>query len=195
MNIKKAIVKQNKNYKMFYTIMWALFFILPVAALLTGNTSMFIIIYLVFVEVLIVVSLFLISNNVKLKYSCSNNKLKMKLGWFGEEILLLCDKVVLVHTEKKLEDMEIVIVTSLKLRGDKLRPITKSFFKKHPLAAEEYKKIKIRYPDSKYTYMIIKKGALNKYNLLNDIYRNCVKATYTSKAIENIKIARCQKEI
>ena len=36
---------------------------------------------------------------------------------------------------------------------------------------------------------------LKKYNLLDEIYKNCVRASYTSSAIENIKIAREQIEI
>ena len=41
-----------------------------------------------------------------------------------------------------------------------------------------------------YYFQIIRKGALNKYILLETIYKNCVKATYTTAAIDNIKIAR-----
>ena len=36
---------------------------------------------------------------------------------------------------------------------------------------------------------------LRKYIFLDNIYRNCVKAAYTTSAIENIKIARGQNEI
>ena len=36
---------------------------------------------------------------------------------------------------------------------------------------------------------------ISLYILLDNIYRNCVNASYTSSAIDNIKIARGQKEI
>ncbi len=40
-----------------------------------------------------------------------------------------------------------------------------------------------------------KRGALKKFKLLDDIYKNCVTATYTNDSIENIKIARGQKNL
>ena len=49
--------------------------------------------------------------------------------------------------------------------------------------------------DCLYYFQVINCGELNKYVLLDNIYRNCVNAVYTSSAIENIKIARGQKEI
>ena len=44
-------------------------------------------------------------------------------------------------------------------------------------------------------FQVINCGELNKYILLDNIYKNCVNAIYTSSAIESIKIARGQKEI
>ena len=46
-----------------------------------------------------------------------------------------------------------------------------------------------------YYFQIIKYGELKKYMLLDNIYKSCVNAIYTEAAIENIKIARGQKEI
>jgi hypothetical protein len=60
---------------------------------------------------------------------------------------------------------------------------------------EEYIKIKKLNPENMFYFLTIRKGSLVKYNLLDTIFKNCVKATYTLDAIENIKIARGQKEI
>lgn len=193
MKIEKAIKKQKRTYKWFYIIMSLIFLLFPLAVFITETTTMFVLSYLMFIEIFIVFSLLLISNKFKIKYSCRNNKLKIKCGWFGEDNVIFCDKVTLVHTENKNDDMQIIIVTSTK--GRFFKPITENFFAKHTLAAAEYKKIKILYPDNVYYYTIIRHGGLEKYLLLDIIYRNCVKANYSSISIENIKIARGQTEI
>lgn len=193
MKIEKAIKKQNRTYKWFYIIMSLIFLLFPLAVFMTETTTMFVLSYLMFIEIFIIFSLLLISNKFKIKYSCRNNKLKIKCGWLGKANVIFCDKVTLVHTENKNDDMQIIIVTSTK--GRFLKPITKNFFAKHTLAAAEYKKIKILYPDNVYYYTIIRHGGLEKYLLLDIIYRNCVKANYSSISIENIKIARGQIEI
>jgi hypothetical protein len=193
MKIKKAIKRQNRTYKWFYIIMSLIFLLFPLAVFITDTTTPFVLSYLVFIEIFIIFSLLLISNKFKIKYSCRNNKLRIKCGWFGEDNIIFCDRVALVHTENKNDDMQIIIITSIK--GRFFKPITENFFAKHTLAAAEYKKIKILYPDNVYYYTIVKYGGLQKYLLLDIIYKNCVKAKYTSTAIENIKIAREQIEI
>ena len=76
-----------------------------------------------------------------------------------------------------------------------MKPINKEFVKKYEEAAVEYKRLKTINKDMVYYFKIIKNGELKKYILLDNIYRNCVNATYTTSAIDNIKIARGQKEI
>ena len=75
---------------------------------------------------------------MSLKYSCHNNRLKIKSGLFKKEGLLFCDKVVLVHTEKMEEDMEIIIITSVNFKNKRLRLITKQFLKRYPAIREEF---------------------------------------------------------
>ena len=70
--------------------------------------------------------------------------------------------------------------------------VGKNALKKIPNIQKEYNKIKENNHGSLIYYQVIKKGGLRKYLLLDIIYKNCVKATYTEQCIENIKIARGQ---
>ena len=127
-----------------------------------------------------------------LEYSCSNNKLRFKNGLLSNESVILCDKVALVHTEKMEEDMDIIIVTTVNFKNKSLKPIGSIFLKRYPLASEEYKRIKELQPENIYYYQVIRRGGLKKYMILDTIYKNCVRATYTDECIQNIKIARGQ---
>ena len=162
---------------------------LPIIAYLADMKSIFIISYLIVLEILIFLAIIIKINFYKLQFSCSNNKLKFKSGLFSKENLLICDKIAIVHTNKIKEDMEIVIVTTAKFKNKWLKPITKSFLYKYPEINNEYLRLK------KTNFQIIRRGALNKYILLDIIYKNCVKSAYTVSAIESIKISRNQKEI
>ena len=99
----------------------------------------------------------------------------------------------LVFNDTK-EDMEIIIVTTMKFRNKSLKHISKSFLQRYPEVNHEYLKLKKLNSEDTYYFQIINRGALNKYILLEIIYKNCVKAVYTSSAIDNIKIARRQNE-
>ncbi|MBU5454335.1 hypothetical protein [Caproiciproducens sp. MSJ-32] len=195
MKIEKALKKEQKNIKRFYILMIFLFISLPLLLLISQVKSLFITIYLYILEILIVISCISKANYHYLKFSVKNNKLKFKSGLFGKEAILLCDKVVLVHTNKAEEDLNIVLVSTSKFRNNYLKPITKTFMKKYPEASNLYIKIKRNRPEEIYYFQVIKKGALKKYILLDEVFKNCVKAQYTASAIENIKIARGQIEL
>lgn len=192
MNIFKAIKREKKYLKRFYIGMLLIAVVLFFVVFLTGLTTPFYLGYLGLMEFLILIAILNKINYYKLTYSCNNNRLKIKNGLFSKEGLIFCDKVVLVHTEKMEEEMEIILVTTVNFKNKMLRPIVKSFLKKYPLASHEYIKIKELQPESLYFYQVIKFGGLNKYMLLDCIYRNCVRATYTEECIQNIKIARGQ---
>jgi len=195
MKINKALKKERKHKNQFFILMFILFIILPLVALLAEIRAMFLWIYLLVLEVLIIISCISKLNYHRLKFSCINNKLKFKSGLFSKESVILCDKVISVHTDKFREDMDIVIMTTTRFRNKYLKPISKIFIKKYPEAAEEYLKIKKINPEETYYFQVIRKGALKKYILLDEIYKNCVRASYTASDIENIKIAREQIEI
>lgn len=195
MKITKALKKEKKSIRNFFIIMILLFIFLPIITFLSQINSLFLVGYLLFIEILIVIALINKLNYHNLKFSCTNNKLKFKSGIFTRESTILCDKIVVVHTYKEKEDMEIIIMSTVKFRNKYLRPVSKGFLKKFPEASNEYLRIKKLEPEESYYFQIIRKGALKKYILLDTIYKNCVKASYTASAIENIKIAREQIEI
>lgn len=195
MNINKALKKERKNNKIFFIFMMLLFIFLPILALLSQNKDLFFIIYLVFIEVLIIIALIRKSNYNKLNFSCINSKLKIKSGLFKKEVNILCDKIALVHTFKINEDIKIILISTSRFRNKNFKKMSMEFLRRHPEASEEYLKIKKINPEENYYFFTIKYGGLKKYLLLDTIYANCVKASYTSSAIENIKIAREQIDL
>lgn len=192
MNIFKAIKRERKQVKRFYVVMISIAVSLVIFLFLKGLTTPFYLCYLIFIEFLIFISIINKINYHKLTYICNNNRLMYKSGLFSNESLIFCDKVVLVHTEKMEDEMEIILVTIVNLKNKILKPVGKGFLKRYPLLTEDYFRLKKQYPDTIFYYSIIKKGGLKKYILLDEIYKNCVKAVYTDEAIENIKIARGQ---
>lgn len=175
--------------------MTIIFTILPLIVYLSQIKQLFLLIYLAFVEILIIFALVTNINQNKLGFTLINNKLKFKSGLFNKESTILCDRVVIVHTDKAKEDMEIILITNNRFRNYYLKPITREFIKKYPEASEVYLKVKKINLEEVYYFQIIKRGSLKKYILLDEIFKNCVKANYTASAIENIKIAREQVEL
>lgn len=194
MNINKALKKERKSKKRLFIVMILLFIILPLITYLEGLRSLFILSYLGIIEILIVLVLLIKSNYYSLKFVCNNNRLRIKSGLFIKESLLLCDKVSIVHTNKERDELEIIIVTSVNFKNKGLKPITQGFIKRYPEAGEEYLRVKKISPENTFYFQVIRRGAFKKYELLDTIYKNCVRATYTASAIESIKIARGQIE-
>jgi len=192
LNIYKALKKEKSERKKMYIILIIIALILPIAVFLTGLTTKFYLISLILLEILNILAILSLIDGYTLKFSCSNNKLKIRSGLFGIEGLMFCDKVALVHTEKMEEEMEIIIITSIRFRNRNVRPVVSGLLKKYSKLEEEYKKLRINNQDTIYYFQVIKRGGLNKYMLLDLIYRNCVKAIYTRECVQNIKIARGQ---
>ena len=195
MKIDKALKKQKRSNKIFIISMFFLAILLPIITYLSYVNTFIIIVFLFFIEFLIFIAIMGKINSCTLKFVCGNNRLKFSTGLFLPYIYIQCDKVAIVHTNKSNEEMEIIIVTRGKIKNQKMKPINKEFVKKYEEAAVEYKRLKTINKDMVYYFKIIKNGELKKYILLDNIYRNCVNATYTTSAIDNIKIARGQKEI
>lgn len=192
MDIYKAIKKEKSHLKIFLITMVIILIILPIVLMVTGLTTIFYISYVIFIYVLIAIAIIIKMNSYKVEYRCSNNRLTFKAGIFVKEHLIMCDKVVLVHTNKSDYDLEIVLIASVIFKNKGLRPIDKNFLKRYPQIAEEYNDIKQQNPKRDYYFQIVKRGGLKKYLLLDSIYKNCVKAIYTDESIQNIKIARGQ---
>lgn len=194
MNINKALKKERRSKKRLFIVMILLFIILPLITYLEGLRSLFILSYLGIIEILIVLVLLIKSNYYSLKFVCNNNRLRIKSGLFIKESWILCDKVSIVHTNKEKDELEIIIVTSVNFKNKGLKPITQGFIKRYPEAGEEYLRLKKIRPENTFYFQVIRRGAFKKYELLDIIYKNCVRATYTASAIESIKIARGQIE-
>lgn len=195
MKIDKALKKQKKYKKIFFIFMFILAVMLPIITYLAYIDSLYIWLFLIIIEGLIILSIINKINYYKLQFIYSNNKLKFKSGLFASESLILCDKVAIVHTIKRNEEIDIIIITTKKFRNKKLKPLSKIIIEKHQEIAKEIEKLRKINPDNVYYFQVIKRGALTKYLILDVIYKNCVNASYTYSAIENIKIARGQNEI
>ncbi|WP_027632621.1 hypothetical protein [Clostridium hydrogeniformans] len=196
MYIDKAVKKQKKQFKNFVLTMCFIFLALPIVLFLVGlNNNWFLVVYLAITELVILLAVFVKTNIEKLEFHCSNNKLTINQGILNRSYKMLCDKVVLVHTEGTKEEMSIIFITTVKFRNKKIRPVGKDFLKRHPYVGEKYLKLKKLNPEITYYYIMVKKGGLKKYLLLDTMYRNCVKAEFTEDSIENIKISRKQKEL
>ena len=195
MKIDKALKKQRRYNKIFFIFMIFLSIFLPIITYLSYVKSIFILVFLILIEILIFIAIIIKFNNCILKFRFINSKLKFKSGIFSSYSFIQCDKVAIVHTNKSNEEMEIIIVTSTKSKNKKLKLINKDFIKRYPEAGDEYLKLKKISPEKVYYFQVVNNGELNKYIFLDNIYKICVNASYTSSAIENIKIARGQKEI
>lgn len=192
MNIFKALKREGKFLKRFYISMGTFFVILPLSVYMTNMYTAFYMIFLLIVELLIVLAVISKRNATKIRFSCNNNRLKITSGLFSKENLIFCDKVVLVHTEKMEDDIEIYIFTTVNFKNKRLKLVGKSLLKKIPSVEEDYLKVRRDNPGKIIYFQQVKRGGLKKYMLLDTIYKNCVKAVYTDQCIENIKIARGQ---
>lgn len=192
MDIYKAIKREKKHLKIFLITMAVIALVLPLIMIITEMLTIFYISYVAFIYVLIVAAIIVKMNAYKVEYRYLNNRLVFKAGILAKEYLLICDKVVLVHTNKSDYDLEIILITNVVFKNYGLRPIDKNFLKKYPQIVEHYNSIKQLNPKKDYYFQVIRRGGLRKYLLLDIIYRNCVKAIYTDESIQNIKIARGQ---
>lgn len=196
MNIDKAIRKQKKSYKRFVLSMSFIFFTLPTALIISKKFYIFYIIYLIIVECLILMSIFIRINKETLKFQYDGYKFKILLGISSKKINILCDKVFIVHVEDsssnkdEKNDFKIILIASSKFRSERMLPISLKFLQKHPYVAYQYARMKMLYPEYDFYYTVIKRGGLSKYPLLDAIYKSCVHAYFTEDTIEKIKFYR-----
>ncbi|MBE6062255.1 MAG: hypothetical protein E7207_01540 [Clostridium butyricum] len=194
MDIYTAVKREKKNLKIFFIFMIIIALVLPIAVIITNLTTFFYLTYLGVIEFLIVVSMIIKLNYYKVDFKCTNNKLTFKTGILTKRHLVICDKVVVVHTNKSDYDLEIIIVTTVNFKNKLLRKIDDNFLKRYPSVKKSLNYIKKinSEDDRQYYFQVVRRGGLKKYLLLDCIYKNCVKAIYTEDSIQNIKIARGQ---
>lgn len=193
MIFEKAFKRQRRYNKVFIIMMVFLAIFLPSITYLAYISNLTMLIFLSIIEVLIFIVIIMKFNSCNLKFYYKNNILKLKSGIFSGYTYIQCDKVLLVHTDRNNDEIEIIIITSRK--NKKTKVITRKFKNKYRDIEDEYMRLKRIDQNTIYYFQVIKYGELKKYMLLDNIYKSCVNAIYTEAAIENIKIARGQKEI
>jgi hypothetical protein len=193
MIFEKAFKRQRRYNKVFIIMMVFLAIFLPSITYLAYISNLSMLIFLSIIEVLIFIVIIMKFNSCNLRFYYKNNILKLKSGIFSGYTYIQCDKVLLVHTDRNNDEIEIIIITSRK--NKKTKVITRKFKNKYRDIEDEYMRLKRINKNTIYYFQIIKYGELKKYMLLDNIYKSCVNAIYTEAAIENIKIARGQKEI
>lgn len=186
MNINKAIRKQNKTFNRFVLSMSFIFLALPIILYFTKIFSTFFIAYLTTIEILIVIVLVARWDKETLKFDY-NNKLIIQNGAFRDRYTIPWDRVEVVQTINEGKDLEIVLILKSRLRNKKIKKIDTKFLKKHPWAEKYYNNLISLKENREYYYVIINKGGYLKYELLDLIYRYCVKAHFTEEAIRRIK--------
>ncbi|MCY6355496.1 hypothetical protein [Clostridium sp. ZS2-4] len=186
MNINKAIRKQKKSFKRFWLSMSFIFLLLPISVVITRKASFFIITYLVVIEFLIVISILVHIHTQTLKFEYSG-KLKIQNGLWCGKYSIICNNVMFVHTINDKKDMKIVLILKSGMRNKNINMIDLKFMEKYTLKNGYKINSKVENLQKKYYYIIINKGGYYKYELLNLIYRYCVKAYFTDEAIEKIK--------
>ena len=187
MNINKAIRKQKKTYKRFMLSMGFIFVLLPIILIISKVTSIFFTMYLVSMEMLISFVVLVRFNEEYIDFNGDGYKISIRYGISKTKFIITCKKVALVHVEGQGRNLEIIIITKSRFRNKRIRPITISFLKKYPYAAQMYNKVKIDDPEEEYFYFIIKNGGFMKYILLDDLYKASVQAVFSDDAIEKIK--------
>jgi hypothetical protein len=151
---------------------------------------------MVIVEILILISIFIRISNESLKFKNDGYRLRISLGINNKKLNIITEKVSLVHVEDVLSDkgevidFKIILIAGSKFRSDRMLPISINFLKKYSYVAYHYNRIKVMQPENDYYYTIIKRGGLNKYPLLDIIYKTCVYSYFTEEAIEKIKFYR-----
>ncbi|WP_139905696.1 hypothetical protein [Clostridium thermarum] len=190
MDINKAIRKQNRAYKRFMLAMCFIFFTLPVILNTTGIYNLFFLVYLIIIEALIILAMFIRKDSESLSYQCANGKIKISEGLKKKKYNINCEKVVFVHAEKSegKGGIDIILLTTSKFRNKNIFLIDEEFLKKYAYVSHEYKKLKMAYPEEQYYYILIHKGGWIKYKLIMDIFKNCVRAKYSEESIEAIKL-------
>lgn len=186
MNINKAIRKQKKSYKRFMLTMSFIFLLLPAILYFTHIFSAFFISYLVFIEFLIILVMFIKADKERLKFKI-DTKMKIINGLWGGKYVVPCDKVKMVHTYKEGKDLRIMVILRSKFRNPKIRIVGPQFIKKNKWIKKYYEELKSEDIYNQCYYFIIYKGGYTKYPLLDAIYRNCVQAYFTDDCIKRIK--------
>ena len=186
MSKNRAIKKHKESFYRFLLLMGFIFFVLILALYVFQVYNIYIVLYFIITELIIVAAVLSKINDRYLKFKNENYKIIIKNGIIGGEINLQCDKVLLVHALLDEKDWSILVITRTRSRNKNFKLIDNSFIHKYPELSEVYNEIDNPKAEVNLCYLIIKNASIKKYELLDLIYKNCVSGTFTTKAIEEI---------
>lgn len=187
MNLNKVIRKQNASINRFMFSMCLIFFSLPVALIFTHEYNIFLILYLIIIEMLVILAVLARLNKDSLNFKYDGYRLKVKDGIFKSECNIMCDKISIVHAQNKDKEMKLIIISKAKFRNKYLRKINDNFLKRYPYLGYQYARLKKLYPENQYYYIVFRNGGYRKYLLLEELFKKCVHANFTDKAMEQLK--------
>jgi hypothetical protein len=193
MNINKAIKKQKFRYNIFKLAMLFIFIFLPLSLLLLKSIHIIIIIYLCIIEMLILISLAYVKNGDYLEFKIDNVAVKIKWGFPIRDVTLFSEKIVLVHADGKDKNIDVILISKVKLRNKIMKNIDDVFLENYPLVAEQFNRIRKVNPQNDYFYFIIKSGGYKKFVFLDELYKCSTSAFYTKETISEIKLYRNSK--
>lgn len=191
MNIDKAIKKQNKSLFRFVRLMCFIFLLLPICVICFNTFNLFIICYLVVIQIIIVYGVVYRIDKEHLKFQKENYKIVINDGLFSRKINFIFDNVVIVHVVKEKKDWKIVIILKSNYRDKRIKKVNYNFIFKYNDLEKQLEIIKKYHSCEEFSYFIVSKGLNKKYKLINIIYKNCVTASFTEEAI--LKIKECSK--
>lgn len=187
MNINKAIRKQNKSYIRFMLTMSFIFILLPEALFLSNKWKhMVFLIFLFIIEILIIILMLTVSNS-RLSYTVLEKNLKVKSGIYPKTININFERVLAVHTKNINENLEIILITSSNLRSKYVKRIDDNFLRLYPDLYDECNRLIKSDGQNEFYYFTISSGGYNKYKLLDELYKTCLRAYFTDETIERIK--------
>lgn len=187
MNLNKVIRKQKASINRFMFSMCLIFFSLPVALIISHQYNIFLILYLVLIEMLIILAVLARLNKDFLNFKCDGYKFKVKDGIFKSYCVIMCDKISMVHAQSKDKEMKLIVISKTKFRNKYLRIVNDNFIKRYPYLGYQYKRLKKLYPENQYYYIVFRNGGYKKYLLLEEMFKKCVHANFTDKAMEQLK--------
>lgn len=196
MNIDKAIRKQQKSYRRFLLSMCFVFFALPLTLIYYGKNEAFYLAYLAAIEMLVAVAVYLRARQERLDYSYAMGRIRLKRGIPGKAESINCEKILYVDVEpapgkvKDFQEFGIILFSKAKFRNKRLKAVDQKVLGRYKAAAALIEKNSAGSPDCELHYLAIDSGGLRKYQLLDIVFRSCVKASFSEDAIEKIKVYR-----
>lgn len=187
MDINKAIKKQRFSCIRALTAMGFIFIILPLILYLSRQINIFLLLYLIVVEIFILCAMIFKIRNEILDYQVDKYAIKITIGFPKKYINLYCKKIDIIHAEGSDKDMRIIFITKSVTRSRFVRKIDIDFLRLYPYAGYHYGRLKKNEPENEYFYTVISTGGYKKYKLLDELYKYCTGAFFTEEAITEIK--------